>query len=111
LAGDKSSLVGKDREASRQAGHGVDAVRVVEETIIRENIGLGPLPLRGHALVGFDQDVDVALLQALGAASCAAEQTSRSASGKCEDAEEAHVVEVNVWIGGSAVENKTDWRC
>ena len=59
MVGNERSLVREDREASLQAGHGVNAVRVVEEAIIGEDVSLRLVPLGEHAPVGLDKCVDV----------------------------------------------------
>ena len=91
MAGHEGGLVGEDGEAGLQAGHGVDAVRVVEEAVVGDDVGLGLVPLREHAPVGLDERVDVGLLQALGATGAAVEEAGGSGGGEeGDDAEEAH---------------------
>jgi hypothetical protein len=85
---DKGLLGGKDGEAGSQASDSVDAVRVIKEVLVGEEVGLGGVPRGEDALVSLDQAVDIALLETFVAA--AAEKASRDAGGQGEDAEEAH---------------------
>jgi len=94
LVANKGRLVGKDGEASLEAGNRVDAVRVVEETIVRNVVGLGGLPLGQDALVSIDEVVDIGLAQALLRFVAASEAGcgSRDAGDEREDAGETHLV-------------------
>ena len=102
-------LVREDGEAGLQASDRVDAVRVAEEAVIGEEVSLGGIPRAEDAAVGFDELVDIALLEALLPAAVAeVEKASRDAGGESEDVEEAHVdgsgvlvcIEANVWLVG-----------
>jgi hypothetical protein len=65
LVVNERSLGGEDWEASREASHRVDAVRVIEEAVVGEVVSLGRVPLCQDALVGIDEVLDVGFLHAL----------------------------------------------
>jgi len=94
LVSNESSFVGEDGEAGAKARDGVNAVGVVEEALIGEELSLSRLPLVEDALVGLDEVVDIGLAKArigLGLAGDEAGGSSRDAGSEGDDAEEAHI--------------------